>query len=122
MDEIVEASFKIFKENLEKEGLSEGKINLGIKRLNEKLFERSSYSNSWIIYDIIKGYVNNQLFFYNNNKFDKIIEKEIIRWIENIHKEARIKIWNARCDKVKNLEKNAGIIIDKKICKKVGLI
>ena len=78
--------------------------------------ERSADQQNLIVHDVIREIINKRIYpDYCNNK---IIRKEILRWCEGIHDNARIEILNKRCVEVKEIEKERGIVIKGKAIKK----
>ena len=106
INDIVNDNFNIFQINLIKKSIGKLTINQWINRMKQVLYERSWDEKNMVLHDVIKGIVDKRLYWDN---CDKNIKQEILNWIERIHLDVRNKIWNERCEIIKEKEKELGI-------------
>jgi len=111
--DIIEENNKKFVNGLRENNIGELMIKLWVDRMNKELFERSADKKHLIIYGVIRGIINKRI--YRDEINNKVIKEKILEWIKNIHKDIREKIWNYRCEKMKEKEKELQIVINKRI-------
>lgn len=85
--------------------MKKGDIKLWMERLEYRLYSKAISNNDTILHEVIRGIINKLLC---PDYCNKVIKEEILQWIKNINEDVRNKIWNKRCEKIKNKEKKLG--------------